>query len=59
MDILVKTQEREQTLEANKEIEELKQRLEEAVRQEAFEEAAKLRDYIRELERKEGQEDNR
>lgn len=43
-------------LEANKEIEELKQRLEEAVRQEAFEEAAKLRDYIRELERKEGQE---
>ncbi len=40
----------------NKEIEELKRQLESAIKVEAFEEAARLRDRIRELESKQGQE---
>ena len=40
----------------NKEIEELKGQLEEAIKVEAFEEAAKLRDRIRELENRQEQE---
>ncbi len=41
-------------LRAKREIEELKAKLEKAVKEEAFEEAAKLRDKIRELEKKYG-----